>query len=152
MSNAPVARSSAAIRRTSWYTPSRVRVDVGVGRHDEHDVFGWPVERGRGEGDRRGRVATHRLQEELRVGHQVTDDPLVPTVGDDRDVVGQAAQPPLGRLEQGLVAEQRQEGLRALGPAQWVESGPATAGHDDGVHVVVILAPRSDRGPPVTGR
>ena len=140
--NAPVARSSAAIAKHVLVDPLALRVDMGVGGDDEHDVLGRPVEGRRREGDRGGRVATHRLEQQGGVGHLVADDPLVAAVGDDRDVVGQAAQPPLGGLEQGFVAEQREEGLRALGPAQRMESGPATAGHDDGVHVVPILAPR----------
>ena len=125
---------------------------MGVGRDDDHDVLRRSIEGGRRQRDGSGRVAAHRLEQERGVGDLITDDPLVAAVGDDGDVVGQTAQPPLRGLEQGFVAEQGQEGLWALGPAQRMESGPAAAGHDDGVHVLVILAPRSDRDRPITGR
>ena len=145
--NAPVASCSAAIFEDVLVHVLARGVDVGIRRDDEHDVVRWPIEGDRRERDRGRRVATHRLEQQGGFGELVADQALVATVGHDRDVVGQPPQPPLRRLEQGLVAEQRQEGLRALGPAQGVESGPTAAGHDDGVHVAVIVAPREGRGP-----
>ena len=152
ISNAPVARSLAAISQDAPEGVLARGIDVGIRRDDEHDVVRWPVQGDGRERDRGRGVATHRLEQQGRFGELVADQPLVAALGHDRDVVGQPPQPPLRGLEQGLVAEQRQEGLRALGPTQGMESGPTAAGHDDGVHVAVIVAPRAGRGPGLTGR
>ena len=66
------------------------------------------------------------------------DDLLVASVGDDRDVIGQPRQAVDRALQQRPFAEQRQEGLRALGTAQRVEAGPAAAGQDHGVHAPLV--------------
>ena len=116
---------------------------------DEHDLVGRAIDRRGRQGDRRRGVPPHRLEQERGVGHLVADEPLVAPIGDDRDVIGQRAQAPVGRLEEGLGADERQEGLGALGATQRVEPGPAAAGHDDGIHAPVIVAPPSgsDRRP-----
>ncbi len=110
------------------------RVDVRVRGDDEHDVVVGPIDGRRRQGDRGGRVATHRLEQEAGVRELVADDALESAVGHDRDVVGQPAQPSRGRLDEGLVAQEWQERLGVLGAAQGVEPRPATAGHDHGVH------------------
>ena len=53
---------------------SRAGIDVGIGRDDEHDVLGRPVEGDRRQGDRGRRVATHRLEQEGGVRELVADD------------------------------------------------------------------------------
>ena len=78
------------------------RLDVGVGRDHEHDLVGRAIDRRGRQGDRRGRVPPHRLEQERGAGHLVADEPLVAPIGDDRDVIGQRAQAPIGRLEKGL--------------------------------------------------
>ena len=52
------------------------------------------------EGDRGGRVATHRLEQHAHVGELRPDEPLVAAVGDDGDVVGEAVEARGRRLEQ----------------------------------------------------
>ena len=81
------------------------RLDVGVGRDHEHDLVGRAIDRRGRQGDRRRGVPPHRLEQERGVGHLVADEPLVAPIGDDRDVIGQRAQAPVGRLEEGLGAE-----------------------------------------------
>jgi len=66
-------------------------IDVGIGRDDEHDVLGRPVEGDRRQGDRGRGVATHGLEEQGGVRELVADQSLVATLGHDRDVVGQPA-------------------------------------------------------------
>ena len=117
-----------------------------VGRQHDHDLVGRAVDGERRQGDGGGRVAPERLEQEGRVGELVADHRFVATVGDDRDVVGQRAQARGRRLEQGLGAEQRKEGLGPLGPAEWVQPRPTTTGHDHAVHAPLILG--AGRGPP----
>ncbi len=119
------------------------RLDMGVGRDHEHDLVGRAIDRRGRQGDRRGRVPPHRLEQKLGVGHLVANEPLVAPIGDDRDVIGQRAQAPVGRLEEGLGADEGQEGLGTFGATQRVEPGPAAAGHDHGIHAPVIVAPPS---------
>ena len=68
----------------------------------------------------------------------LADESLVAPVGDHRDVVGQAGQALDRPLQEGALAEQRQERLGALGAAQRVEAGPAAAGQDDGIHAPLV--------------
>ena len=74
------------------------------------------------------------------VGQLVADEALVAPVRHDRDVVGRRRRADSAvAWRSDSLAEERQERLRALGSAQRVESGPAAAGHDDGVHAPPIL-------------
>ena len=93
-------------------------------------------ERRQGDGGRG--VPTERLETSAAPGACAADDALVAAVGDDRDVVGQARETVDRSLQQRSLAEQRQEGLRALGSAQRLESGPAAAGEDHGVHAPLV--------------
>ena len=87
MSNAPVARCSAARPEDVAVDAVARRVDVGVGRHDDHHLVVGPVDGERRQGDRRGGVPAHRLEEHPAVGQLVADEALVAPVGHDRDVV-----------------------------------------------------------------
>ena len=153
---APVARCSAAAAEHVLVNAFARRLDMGVGRDHEHDLVGRAIDRRGRQGDRRGGVPPHRLEQKSGVGHLVADEPLVAPIGDDRDVIGQRAQAPVGRLEEGLLADEGQEGLGTLGATQRVEPGPAAAGHDDGIHAPVIVAPptgpRAGARGQVTGR
>ena len=86
ISNASVARRSA-LSSTDVYKPSDVRVDVGVGRDDQHHLVVGLVDGDRGEGDGGGGVAAHRLEQDVRVRQLVADEALVAAFGDDGDVV-----------------------------------------------------------------
>ena len=132
MSNAPVARSLAG-------GPQHLAEDLvplgSIWRRPgpRHDLVVGPVDRdawrGRWPPPCCGPIGS---MSRPASGSCSLDQPLVAPVGHDRDVVGR--QPRRGRLEERPLTEQRQEGLWALGTAERVESGPAAAGHDDGVH------------------
>ena len=77
MSKAPVARCSAAIREDVRVGVLARGIDVGIGRDDEHDVLGRPVEGDRRQRDRGRGVATHRLEQQGGVRELVADQPLV---------------------------------------------------------------------------
>ena len=79
-----------------------------------------------------------RLDHDAHARCLLADDALVAPVGDDRDVVGQAGQALDRPLQEGALAEQRQERLGALGAAQRVQAGPAAAGQDDGIHAPLV--------------
>jgi len=105
-----------------------------IGRQDQHHLVVRTLDRHRRECDGRRRVATHRLEQERRRWCLVANERLVLAIGDDRDVVGHAAEPIDRRLEQGTLTEERQERFGPLGRAQRVETGAPAAGQDDGVH------------------
>ena len=93
----------------------------------------------RGERDRRRGVAPGGLDQHPDVRELGAHELLVSLVGDDRDVdrdavAIDAGEPPHGRLEQALVAEQRHERLGALRARQRPQAGAAPARHHDHVH------------------
>ena len=103
----------------------------------------------RREGDRRGRVPTVRLDDQPDVRDLIADELAVAPIRDAEDVVlaDERRDPAHGPLEEGLVAEERQEGLRALRPAERPEPGPASAGQDHDVHGRAILGRRRPARP-----
>ena len=140
MPNAP--RGEVLGRRAEDSLEDRHVLDRLVGRQDDHDLVVGAVDDQRRERDRGRGVATERLEDERRVRDLVADQPLVAPVGDHRDVVGQALEALDRALEQRPFAEQRQEGLRALGAAEGMEAGPTAAGQDDGVHARLVYGRR----------
>jgi hypothetical protein len=128
------AGRQAVRRRPEGVTEDVLEGDGMVGREDGHHLVVRAVDGDRGQGDRRGGVAGRRLDQHLHGGHLAPHEALVALVGDHDDVVGEAVEPPHRRLEQGLVAEQREERLGALRARQGPQARPAAPGQDDDVH------------------
>ena len=110
--------------------------DPVVRRQDDHDVIIRTVDDRTGEGDRRSGVPAGRLDDQPDVRDLIADQLAVAPVRHAEDVrlVGQRQDPPHGVLKERPIVDERQEGLRALLPAEGPQSGPATAGEDDDVH------------------
>ncbi len=91
---------------------------------------------GRREGDRRRRVPAAGLDDEPDVRDLIADELAVASVRHAVDVAlaDERRDPAHGPLEERLVAEKREEGLRSLGSAERPEPGPATTGQDHGIH------------------
>ena len=101
---------------------------------------GIPLELEGGQGDRRRRVPADRLGDDAHAGELLSDHRTVAALGDT--ATSSAASPSSGcptirsdgALEQRLVAEEGQERLRRLRPAERPQPRPATARHDHRVH------------------
>ena len=125
-------------------------------QHDHHVVVG-AVDVHRGERDG-GRGVARRLDEDVDAGQLGTDERLVPLVRHDRHVHGhalarEAVQPPDRGLEEGLVAEQREERLRPLRSRQRPQARATAPRHHDHVHRAILGtgAPARDPGDAGTG-
>ena len=143
MSKTPVARLPDGDRHD--VAELVLALDPLVGREDEHDLVVGPVDERRRQGDRRRGVPAAGLDDEPNVRDLVADELAVAPLRHAIDVAlaDERGDPAHSPLEERLVTEKREEGLRSLGSAERPEPGPATTGQDHGVHGRSFIVGRS---------